>query len=275
MQANFVLRPNDEGHELCRATTNRALAIDPNYAPSHSGLGWIAMGYDRDFAAAAAHYDKALKLDPTNIAIIGDAAVLVQYLGRLDDAIALTEYAIARDPVNPIGHANLGLRYRYAGRLDDAIKSFRTAILFSPDRIGAYYQLGVALLRNGESHAALEVFRKEQSDDWRVMGNALASYSLGHQSEYESSLKELRDGWGEQWPTEVAQVYAWVGEVDEALAWLDKGYEVEGAHSWPDIAIDDLLINLHDDPRWPQYIEKLGTGGELLGAVEFSVRLPD
>jgi len=32
----------------------------------------------------------------------------------------------------------------------------------------------------------------------------------------------LCNGWGDQWPTEVAQVYAWVGDTDQAIVWLKK-----------------------------------------------------
>ena len=53
---------------------------------------------DGDLAAAARHYEHALALEPANTDIIGNAASLAANLGRLDTAIALHEYAIARDP---------------------------------------------------------------------------------------------------------------------------------------------------------------------------------
>lgn len=274
-QANYGLRPTDEGYELCRDATNTALEIDPNYAPALSGLGWIAMQNDNDFSAAADYYQRALELEPTNISIIGEAAVLVQFMGRLDEAISLTEYASARDPVNPMGYGNLGMVYRYSGRLDDAIKAYRTSISLSPDRIGGYYQLGVALLRRGDPQAALDAFQKEQSEDWKVMGTALASHALGLQQDYEVALKQLQDGWGDRWPTEVAQVYAWVGDNDQAFFWLQKAYDDTGDGSWPDIRVDDLLAPLQQDPRWPEFAEKLGIPGADLDAFAFSVSLPE
>ena len=56
----------------------------PMYAPAHAALGWIAMNYDGDLAAAARHIEHALALEPTNIDIIGYAATLARRLGRLD-----------------------------------------------------------------------------------------------------------------------------------------------------------------------------------------------
>ena len=51
----------------------KALALDPEYAPAHARLGWIAIYYDRDLAAAARHIEHALALEPANPDIIGTA----------------------------------------------------------------------------------------------------------------------------------------------------------------------------------------------------------
>ena len=275
MQANFGLRPADEGYALCREATEKALQIDPDYAPAVSGLGWIAMQRDGDLKGAAKYYKRALELAPTNVAIIGDASVLLQLAGRLDEAIELVQYASARDPVNPIGFANLGTLHRYAGNIDKAINAYRTSLSLSPDRIGGHYQMGVSRLRNGEPQLALESFRQEQSEDWKVMGIALASHALGLEADYQAALAELRDGWGDRWPTEVAQVYAWTGNADAAFTWLNKAHELIGDGSWPDIRTDDLLAPLHDDPRWPDIVNKLGVPAPDFEALGFSVTLPD
>ena len=107
-RAGTELHPIDEGYQLARDAANRALAIDPEYAPAYAQLGYIAV-YHGDLATATRHLERALALDPTDSDIITNAAILARSLGRLDEAIALQEYAVARDPVNPIGHARLGL----------------------------------------------------------------------------------------------------------------------------------------------------------------------
>ncbi|MCK5364616.1 MAG: hypothetical protein KAR22_16685, partial [Gammaproteobacteria bacterium] len=68
--------PFDEGFRRAREAANRALAVDPDNPAAYAHLGWIAMWYDRDLAAAAGHYERALSEDPSNIAIIANAALL-------------------------------------------------------------------------------------------------------------------------------------------------------------------------------------------------------
>ena len=65
--------------------------------------------YDGDLAAAARHFEQALALEPANPDIIWRPRAWRARLGRLDQAIALGEYAVSRDPVNVDGHDEPGL----------------------------------------------------------------------------------------------------------------------------------------------------------------------
>ena len=64
---------------------------------------------DNDLAGAAQHFEHALALDPTNLGVLGNAATLLQNLGRLDEALALEEAIVRRDPVNVTALYNLGI----------------------------------------------------------------------------------------------------------------------------------------------------------------------
>ena len=75
-QASKGLRTWEEGFSLAREASEKALAINPLFAPAHARLGWVAMLYDNDLAQAARHYERALELAPTSERIIGDAASL-------------------------------------------------------------------------------------------------------------------------------------------------------------------------------------------------------
>ncbi len=82
------LRSREEGAALALETTERALAIDPDFGPAHASLGSWSMHHGHDLAAAARHYERALALDPAHLPTIGNAAILVYALGRLETAIA-------------------------------------------------------------------------------------------------------------------------------------------------------------------------------------------
>jgi TolB-like protein len=273
-QTYFGLLPLDEAHRLASEATDRALSIDPDHAKAHSMLGWIAMAHGKQLASAARHFEHALALEPTNNDILANATVLLWRLGRVDQAIALRQFTNDRDPVNPIGHYSLGLGYLALGHWSDAVAAFRTALRLSPAYIGAHYGIGVALLMQGEAQAALEEFSLEQGDErLRVKGTALALHALGRLEQHQARLSELIERWGGEWPTEVAQVYAWTGDADVAFEWLEHAIEL----STPALAVQFLepfYTPVHEDLRWAAFLERTGTSEAQRAAIGFAVSLP-
>ena len=130
LAGNFInitgqgLLPSEEGYARAREAAEKALAIDPDYAPAHSALGWIAMSQN-DLAGAARHYERACALDPTDLVVLNSTANFLGKLGRLDEALALMEAIVRRDPLNVTTRANLSSMQVDAGRYDAAIASLR------------------------------------------------------------------------------------------------------------------------------------------------------
>jgi len=272
--ADVGIRPLDEGYRLGREAANRALAIDPDYAPAHAIFGRIASNHDNDLAAAARHIERALELDPTNPEILGRAAGLSMTLGRLDPSIALLEYVVAHDPVNANARFRLGLSYLRAGRLDEASESYRAVLRLIPGGgILTNYLLGVALLLDGELDEALQAMQQEGDESWQRIGLPMAYHALGRAEESDAALAELIDKDEREAAYNIAYVLAFRGETDRAFEWLDKasGYNDPGLTGAP---VDPLFANIHDDPRWLPFLESIGKSPEQLAAIEFEVRLP-
>jgi adenylate cyclase len=265
------LRPWAEGQELAREAALTALRIDPSNALGYDRLAWIARVHDANLAAAAGFGAKALALDPNDDTILGHAAVLLQSLGRLEEAIVLHELSVARAPADATGHFNLALAYYFVDRLADAERSIRKTLELSPAYHGAHYRLGTIRLLRGDPRGAGVAFARESDEAFRVKGRALVASALGDEAAAQAALRELKFGWGDQWPSEVAHVYAYRGELDTAFEWLEKDYAVSGAAGWGEWRLMRLLDNLHDDPRWPKFLEKVGVSDQQLAAIKFNV----
>ena len=263
----------DETYTLSREAINKALAIDPEFAPALGSLGLMAMFYDNDLAAAAQHFERALLLEPANSDIIANAANLTALLGRLDESIALAKFVVARDPVNPSAHSSLGVFYAFAGRWDESIASYSTALTLSPGRSGAHYHVGVALLFKGELNAALEAMQLEDSI-WGMIGLPLAYHALGRAGESEAALAELIEQYEQGAAFNIAYVLAYRGEADRAFQWLDKAVQYKDS-GLAQIRDTHLFANIHNDPRWLPFLERIGKSPEQLAAIEFKVSLPE
>jgi TolB-like protein/Tfp pilus assembly protein PilF len=272
-QALINQRPINEGYTLARKATNKALAIDPDYAPAHDSLGYIARDYDGDLAAAARHFERALQLEPSNTSIIRGAAGLILVLGRLDEAIALLEFAVSRDPISAIYHLHLGGSYNSAERWDDAIASFRTAETLRPGLSNStQYLIGEALLLKGKPQAALEAMQLADSIYGRI-GLPMAYHALGKKGEADAALARLIKQDEQASAYNIAYVLAYRGEADRAFEWLVKAVEYKDP-GLSQIVYQPLFANIRDDPRWLPFLESIRRSPEQLAAIEFKVTLP-
>ena len=112
---------------------------------------------------------------------------------------------------------------------------------------------------------------EKTDDEWRVKGTALAFFELGRQKEFEEKFAELRTGWEERWPTEIAHVYAWTGDDEAVFPLLEKEIDVNGLGG---VMVDPFFTHLHDDPRWEPLLEQAGVSKEQLAPIEFDVEMP-
>jgi TolB-like protein/class 3 adenylate cyclase/cytochrome c-type biogenesis protein CcmH/NrfG len=271
-KANAGLLPNSEGLARAREAFEKALAIDPDYAPAHAGLGRIA-AYNNDFVNAAKHFERALALDPNDLNVLSDTALFLQNLGRLQEALALREAIVRRDPVNVKLLFSLGNVQRLTGQFDAAIASYRSALSLSPGRGMAHYYICEAMLLKGDAPAALAEIEQEKSEVWRLIGLPMAYHALGRKTESDAALATLiakDEKWG---PYNVAYVYAFRGEADKAFEWLDKAVQYEDP-GLIDIAAENLFDKIHSDSRWLPFLRKIGRAPEQLAKIQCKVTLP-
>jgi adenylate cyclase len=56
---------------------------------------------------------------------------------------------------------------------------------------------------------------------------------------------------------QIAETYAWRGEIDRAFDWLERAY-VRRDPGLSNTATDPWFPPLHGDPRWLPFVQKMG-----------------
>jgi tetratricopeptide (TPR) repeat protein len=245
--------------ELARDAIQRALDADPQYGRAYARLAAIEMEIDWDFAAARQHQQQALALDPGDADLLRSAGWTELRFGRIDEAIDLARRSIALDPVNFSGYSSLGYFLYCAHRLEEATDSFEMVLSLHPDRPISHWGFPRVLLAQEDAPAALVAIEQETEDWIRLQGTAIVQHALGDAEASDTALRAFIEccGASEWGGTLVAQAYAFRNENDLAFDWLDQAYDKR------DILLirllrDPLYANLHDDPRWDLFLEKLG-----------------
>lgn len=241
------------------------------------------MVYDGNLQVAARHLERALELDPANPQILRQVAILSGNLVRVEQAVAMLEYAVARDPISPAVHNNLALNYYYARDWDKAISSYRNVLNLSDNPVGVHSWIGLALVFDGKPEAGLRSIKKEQHPDeekdhierrpWRLLAEIMAYHALGQKDESDNSLQQFIDSYGQEWGSSVATALAFRGEADRAFEWLEKAKQRNDS-GLSELAAEPAFGPLKSDPRWLPFIESIGKAPAQLAAIEFNPTPP-
>lgn len=272
-QGNQRLRPTAEAMQLAREASNKALALDPEFAPAYARLGHIALQYDADLAVAAAYLERAMALAPTEPTVVNSAALLANSLGRPNLAIPLIDYVVASDPINPAMQANAGLVYLFARRPGESLAHFRVAAHLSPGGIGHEFAFGLGLLLKGDAAGALAEIRKESNDRMRLTGLAIVQHALGRDAESDAAVSQLVQKYGADAAYQIAIAEAWRNEPDRVFEWLAQAAIAHDPRLFR-LGVDPHFDKLHGDPRWLPFVRKLGMAPEQLAAIKFDVKIP-
>lgn len=221
-EADHGMAPVDEAYARAREMIQRALELEPDLSVAYARLARIQVVRDWDWPAAEASFLRALDRDPANVSAMHGAAVLLQALGRTDEALALNRRACDLDPLNMPSLHNLGCVYYEAGRLEEAEAALRTVLAAHAGRHTTRSVLAQVLLEMGRSGEALEEALREPDPAYRWLALALIHHRQGAAAERDQALREMEAACGEGEPVQVAEAYGACEMGEAALAWLER-----------------------------------------------------
>jgi tetratricopeptide (TPR) repeat protein len=146
-----------EGWKLHRAGDVRgaeqlyqqALSADPNYAPTWYHLGILLNDLGRSQEAIAA-YQRAIELAPCHTLALNNLGNLYGKLQQLDSAMACFDRAIAIDRGFVLARKNQALTLHWAGHVEAAIGKLEAALPYAPNDAEVHYNLATMRLLVGD-----------------------------------------------------------------------------------------------------------------------------
>jgi tetratricopeptide (TPR) repeat protein len=247
-----------EAFSKARPAVNTALSLAPDLASAHIARGWLLDMGDLDWRGAEGEYRRAFELAPES----GDAAAgLARQLaifGHVDQAITLTQQALATDPLHARWYGWLAGYLSALNRLQEAEAAIRRAIDLQPGGVRLHFVLSEIEIRRGNPEAALAAAKQEPLGS--VFRDAALAKALQSGNDHEAAdvaLKNLLDK-GASWdPYDVAQNYAMRNDADKTFEWLDRAwsYRDPSIHYLP---YDPFIGRFKDDPRFIAYCRKIG-----------------
>jgi TolB-like protein/tetratricopeptide (TPR) repeat protein len=241
------------GIKGARAAGSKSLEFDPNNGEAYAVLG-LGDVMAHEWAQADATLAKGRAADPTDPTLLMISAVLARELGREEQALRLFRQALERDPLRLLVRRYLARTLAFAGRLPEAEAEIRQVLDMNPGQTGAHYDLGRILLAKGEIDLAVAAFEAETDPSWRGFGLPLGYRAQHRTAEANAALaNQLRDPHESEF--QMAETYAYFGDVDNAFKWLDAAAERDLGIVW--LRSNPLFKALKADPRYAALLRKL------------------
>jgi TolB-like protein/DNA-binding winged helix-turn-helix (wHTH) protein/Tfp pilus assembly protein PilF len=245
-----------------RAATLKALELDPALAEGHASLAFLLFNYDRDREAALREYEIAIQLNPNYVAARSWYADSLAWMGRSEEAVREIEQARRVEPVAAYINGNVAYELLLARQYDRAIVEAQKAIELEPSyafthailaRIYIQKQMYQEALVEAQARLSLQpTFPKASAD------LALAYAHAGERKEALKILSDLEERSKREYvaPYAVARAYVGVGEKEQALAWLEKGFDLYDG-DMHQVNVDPALDPLRSDPRFQNLLRRM------------------
>lgn len=245
-----------QGQQQAMTAAEQAVARDPELAAAYAARGYLRGSYRWDWAGAQSDFIRALELDPADGSTHERYGRLLATLGRLPEAIAAVRKPIESDPLSSRALYMLG-RFEAANNdLSAARRSLSEALALTPEHAYAPLDLGLVSLLEGNPAEARIGFSRVPVEPFRLTGLAMAEHDLGNSAASKSALDALIKAHARGYAYQIAEVYAWREEHDDAFAWLERACAQRDA-GLQRLKYDPALRGLRDDPRFNALLRKM------------------
>ena len=262
--AFWGLMDPQEALPKARTAALDALRRDDALADAHSILGAVLGTADFDWAGAEREFLRALELNPASpIVHYIYGFMFLRPVGRSDEALSQVRRAMELDPLSALYNTALGYLYYAAGQDDLAIAQQKCAMDLDPGWFLPHWILSIAHTARGRFEDAIATAQRACELSGRSAMNrgilGLAYGLAGRRSDARTLLDELKSERRTSYvpPYAIAAVHRGLGEVEQALEWLERGVEERDLMTVCGLKSEPRYIPLRGDPRYQAMLRKM------------------
>jgi len=254
--------PANEAAPKAVAAAERAVELDDTLAEAHYVLAVIRYLVEWDWEKAEASFRKAIELNPNYPDARAYYSNFLFIMHRPDEAIVQIERTMELDPFHSMFQAMYGAAFLFMRRYDEAIEQFQKTLKIVPNHGVATDMLALAFHQKQMYENAFEQIKAYyESNDLKEGIKALTrGYEKGG---YQGAMRSAAEMWEELaqvtyvLPWNIAEVYAYAGNKEKTLDWLEKGVEVRDPNMIV-IGVIPLFVDLlGDEPRYQELLWKM------------------
>ncbi len=255
----YGFAPARDSYPKAKAAALKALQLDDTLAEAHASYGNVLLS-DFDWVRSRRELERAIELNPnysTAHQWLGSDNLMNS--GELDRGLAEVRRARELDPLSPIVNTILGIAYYLRREYADAVTQFHKTFEIDPNFLLAHVMLGQTLVMQGAIDEGIAEAQKARQINGDVGVLSILGYAYARKGDREQALKILDQLKAESQKefvpaVDFAFLYIGLGDKEQALDWLKKGYEDRSSGT---IKVDPVCDPLHGDPRYERLVAKV------------------
>jgi tetratricopeptide (TPR) repeat protein len=163
---------------------------------------------------------------------------------------------LSLDPLSQIRLGEAGIGYWWNHDYDRAYELFSKNAELHPDEVWPGDIVATRMMQGRLDEVAELTDALADSPYRHNFVGAYAYQAVGREEEAAAARQWIIDDRGVPLAYQVAEMYAWQGNLDKAFEWLETGFETrDGGMSY--LLIDTWLESLHGDPRWRPLLARM------------------
>ena len=257
--------PELNGYELHSRgvrMANRAIELDNDAAEGYLARGYLETNAFGRYEPTASDFERALELSPNSADAHGWYAHLLVREGHDDEAFAENEMAIEIDPLAPGRRMGAALGALGSRRNNVAATAAQRGLALGPTlELGRYLE------------ALAHLLARKLDDCLNVLGDrypgvrAMCQYSQGDEAAALQVIDSLKNTVSSTSVPqnhsemlsyrEIAMFYAWVGNVDETLEWLERAFAWSPYAVQFEIMRSGVFDRVNEDSSFQAEVERI------------------
>jgi serine/threonine-protein kinase len=216
-----------------------------------------------EFEKADREFQRAEQINPRYATAQQWWGLCIGARGQFAQATAKMRRALELDPLAPIFTHNLAWIQMWDRDWNEALATAQSGLDFAPDFFQLHQSIGLSQLSLNHPEEAVDALRKAlQMSNSASFAHAYLAYGLGrtgHKTECQAMIDEWLGQARQRYipPTDIAIMYLGADNHEEAIAWLEKGYEQRDV--WMAfLAVLPFWDPIRDDPRFADLVRRVG-----------------
>jgi tetratricopeptide (TPR) repeat protein len=245
-----------------KAACRQALTLDATSAQAHAAFADV-LAWEWNFAGAEDEYETAIRCGPQIALTYLRYAIHLAAFGRFANALDYAQRACDLDPLSAACEHARGVVHYWTRDYARALDCAHRAVAIAPQFGLGHHLLGFVCLHTHDYGQATDALERATSlSGASTFDRGYQAYGFGCAGSLARArqiLEELVAAAQREYvaPLSIAHCYLGLGQLDEALTWIERAY-VPGMAQWPYFLAAPFYEPLFRYKRFQSVVERIG-----------------